>query len=119
METQNVPMWLYVIARTKPVKVMPVSETTKNELQSKIHENVEIGSTVYFDKSSSYDDLGGMFYTHSTVNHSAKQYVDGMAHVNKIESVWALLKRCYKGVYHNCDHEALSSLCKRVYIPIE
>jgi effector-binding domain-containing protein len=39
-------------------------------------------------------------YKHLTVNHSAKQYVDGMASTNGIESVWALLKRGYYGIYH-------------------
>ena len=34
------------------------------------------------------------------VNHSAKEHVNGMAHTNGIESVWAVLKRGYSGVYH-------------------
>jgi hypothetical protein len=29
------------------------------------------------------------------------QYVDGTAHTNGIESVWALLKRGYNGVFHH------------------
>ncbi len=36
-----------------------------------------------------------------TVNHSAKEFVNGMAHTNGIESVWAVLKRGYNGIYHN------------------
>jgi hypothetical protein len=35
------------------------------------------------------------------VNHSAKHYVEGMAHTNGIESVWAVLKRGYHGIYHH------------------
>ena len=35
------------------------------------------------------------------VNHSAKEFVNGMAHTNSIESVWAVLKRGYYGTYHN------------------
>ena len=87
--------------RDGKVKAMPVSETTKKELQGKIHDNVEVGSTIYSDESTSYEGLNGLFYKHGSVNHSAKQYVDGMAHVNGIESVWAVLKRGYKGVYHH------------------
>jgi transposase-like protein len=41
------------------------------------------------------------------VNHSAKQFVDGMAHTNGIESVWALLKRGFYGVYHNFSEKHL------------
>ena len=39
-------------------------------------------------------------YLHRTVNHSAKRFVDGMAHTNGIESVWAVLKRGFYGIYH-------------------
>ena len=66
-------------------KAMPVSETNKKELQGRIHENVEQGSTIYPDESTSYDGIGNLFYEHGSVNHSAKQFVDGMAHVNGIE----------------------------------
>ena len=48
-----------------------------------------------------YNDLDGLFYEHGTVKHSAREYVNGMAHTNGIESVWAVLKRGYNGVYHN------------------
>lgn len=37
---------------------------------------------------------------HKPVNHSAKVYVDGMAHTNGIKSVWVVLKRGFYGIYH-------------------
>ncbi len=46
-------------------------------------------------------------YTHHVVNHSAKQFVDGMAHTNGIESVWAVLKRGFYGVYHSFSEKHL------------
>ena len=42
-----------------------------------------------------------MKYRHGTVKHSAKEFVNGMAHTNGIESVWSVLKRGYNGIYHN------------------
>jgi len=46
----------------------------------------------------SYQSLTGC--NHEVVNHSAKEFVRGMVHTNGIDSVWALLKRGYYGVYH-------------------
>jgi hypothetical protein len=40
-------------------------------------------------------------YKHLTVKHSAKQFVDGMAHTNSIESVWSVLKRGFYGTFHS------------------
>ncbi len=39
-------------------------------------------------------------YTHLTVSHSAREYVNGMASTNSIESFWAVLKRGHYGIFH-------------------
>ena len=46
------------------------------------------GTRVYTDEHAGYDRLPN----HESVKHSARQYVDGMAHTSGIESFWALLK---------------------------
>jgi len=67
-----------------------------------IQAKVAAGSTVCTDEHGAYRDLGTRYaYTHKTVKHSAKQFVDGMAHTNGIESVWAVLKRGFYGTYHS------------------
>jgi len=48
-----------------------------------------------------------LVYDHASVNHSAKEYVNGMAHTNGIESVWAVLKRGFYGVYHSFSEKHL------------
>ena len=40
------------------------------------------------------------YMLHETVNHGAKQYVNGNIHTNTIEGFWALLKRGIVGQYH-------------------
>lgn len=42
-----------------------------------------------------------------SVNHSVKEYVNGQAHTNGIESFWALLKRGYYGTYHKMSAKHL------------
>ncbi len=83
------------------VRAQVISNTDGATLKGFIHGTVAVGSTVYTDEHKGYHGLGGLFYQHGTVKHSAKEYVNGMAHTNGIESVWALLKRGYHGTYHN------------------
>ena len=87
------------------VKATVISSTSAKDIQTEIRNNVEAGSTLYTDDFRSY--LGLHEYDHQSVNHSAKQYVDGMAHTNGIESVWAVLKRGFYGVYHSFSEKHL------------
>jgi transposase-like protein len=74
----------------------------KHETFSRIIvQNVKPGSTINTDEATWYKEVDKLGYEHQIVNHSAKQYVDGMAFTNGIESVWAVLKRGFYGVYHN------------------
>ncbi len=89
------------------VKALPLFATTQEEIQNAIHANVEVGSTLYTDEHAAYNDLAGLFYKQERVNHSANEYVRGMASTNGIESVWAVLKRGLHGVYHKASKKHL------------
>ena len=86
--------------RNGKVVSMVVPDTTKERLQTIIGSMVVPGTTVNTDDSKSYNGLNIKGYTHNVVNHSAKQYVDGMAYTNSIESVWSVLKRGFYGTFH-------------------
>ncbi len=62
---------------------------------------VKTGSVVFTDEHKGYNKLIKSDFEHSTVNHSVKEYVKGMASTNGIESVWAVLKRSIIGTYHH------------------
>ena len=79
--------------------IQAIESTDKKTLQSIIKQNVIPGSIVCTDEHGSYQGLDGIF-VHKTVNHSAKQYVDGLVHTNSAESIWALLKRGFYGTFH-------------------
>jgi transposase-like protein len=76
-------------------------------VQRNLFKHVEIGSTVYSDDHASYNRIGGLFYTHDTVNHSAGIYVRELVHTNGIESFWAVFKRGLTGVYHQVNAKHL------------
>ncbi len=75
-----------------------VSDTKKPTLQSFVKERTDKDAVVFTDEHPSYT---GLPRPHMAVRHSAKEFVNGMAHINGIESFWANLKRGYVGVYHN------------------
>ena len=81
-------------------EMRPVERTDQATMTEAIHGGVEIGSNVYTDAASEFNPITGLFYTHEAVNHSIGEYVRGTVHTNSIESVWAVLKRGYHGVYH-------------------
>ena len=83
------------------VKAQTIDKTDGATLKRFVHDHVEVGSTVYTDDHKGYSGLDGIFFTHKSVRHSAKEYVNGMAHTNGIESVWAVLKRGYNGTFHH------------------
>lgn len=76
-----------------------LKSTTTEEIQGVIKEHVERLSVLFTDEHKAYKGMEQ--YAHKSVNHSAKQFVQDMAHTNSIESVWAVLKRGFYGVYHS------------------
>lgn len=86
---------------------MPIESTDAGTIQAAIYENCEPNSTILTDEHGGYSDLGGLFYKHETVNHSAGVFVRGNASTNGIESVWAVMKRGMHGVYHHATPKHL------------
>jgi transposase-like protein len=82
-----------------------ISGTSASIIRAMVRNTVASGSILCTDEHSSY--CGMPEYAHHVVNHSAKQFVDGMAHTNGIESVWAVLKRGFYGVYHSFSEKHL------------
>jgi transposase-like protein len=85
----------------------PVANTDKEALQGAILEHVEIGSQLMTDEASGYSGIGGLFFDHDTVAHSAGEYSRGSVNTNSIESVWAVMKRGMHGVYHHASPKHL------------
>lgn len=86
--------------RDGTVRLEQVDDVAGNTLKHFVVRNTEIGATVYSDEHQGYQDLGKL-YEHDTVKHSAKEYARGEVHTNSIESVWAVCKRGYMGIYHH------------------
>ena len=83
-----------------------VGETDKETLLGGALRSVGTGSTVCTDEQVSYVGLDTT-YDHKSICHSAKQFVDGIAHTNGIESVWAVVQRGFYGIYHSFSEKHL------------
>ena len=75
------------------------------KVKAKPVENVEGESIVVTDDHRAYLGLIGVY--HHPVNHSAGEYVKGMAHTNSIESVWSVFKGGINGTYHHVNNKHL------------
>ena len=89
--------------QTNRVSAAVVKNVDQPTLQGFVAENVEPGAKVYTDDHGGYEGLPN----HETVRHSVKEYVNGQAHTNGIESFWAMLKRGYVGTYHRMSAKHL------------
>ncbi len=81
------------------VKAMVITDRNKETLLPIVYENVLPDSILMTDELAAYQSLKPDF-EHYSVNHSAKEFVNHMAHTNGIENFWSHLKRGIDGIYH-------------------
>lgn len=72
-----------------------------------VRKNIARESMLMTDEGRHYRKVGKEFAAHHRVEHSAEEYVRGIAHVNTAESFFALFKRGMRGVYQHCAEKHL------------
>lgn len=99
------------VERSEGGKVVSVvaEDNSMKTLQRLVRSFVEKGSIVSTDELKSYRGLGRLGYQHYAVSHKAKEYKNGIASSNTVESVWAVLKRGYCGTFHKMSGKHLQS----------
>ena len=89
------------------VSALVVRDTGRSSLQPFVVERTRPGATLYTDDHGAYKGTPGV--RHETVNHSAGEYVRGLAHTNGIESFWAMLRRGLMGTFHQVSTRSAPS----------
>lgn len=95
-----------IVERGGKIRLKHVPSASVNNMVPFIEKHVPQGSTVFTDESVIYKNIGNT-YTHKTVTHAVKKYVDGEVHTNSIENFWGLLKRGILGIYHQVSEKHL------------
>lgn len=90
-------------------RVKHIQSTGKRELMKQIKGNVQPTAKIYSDGFRSYRALPRHGYSHSWIDHAARQYfVDGIGTQN-VENLWSQFKRGMYGVYRHCSPRYLQS----------
>lgn len=97
------------VERNGRAKTVHVKTAGARILLPAIQDGVALTAQIYSDEWRSYKSLPKLGYTHTTVNHSALEYVRGSAHTNTIEGFWSQLKRSIDGTYHAVSPKYLQS----------
>ena len=92
---------------TNAVAAQVLDNVTAISLHEFITSHIDKRTKIYSDTHPGYTRLRKQGFRVESVNHSVKEYVNGQAHTNGIESFWALLKRGYHGTYHKMSPKHL------------
>ena len=89
---------------TGQVAARVVESTDGRTLRGFVIDHTKPGAQVFTDEARAYRGLP----RHEAVCHSVGEFVNGMAHVNGVESFWAGLKRGYHGTHHHMSAKHLN-----------
>jgi transposase-like protein len=100
---------LTLVERDGHSRSFHVANVKANTLREKIVTTVSRKSHLMTDELTSYDKIGKEFENHSSVNHSADEYVrlGGFVHVNTAECRFSLMKRAVFGTHHSISEAHL------------
>ena len=96
-----------LLERGGNVRSQVVRHVTGNNLKKVLRKHIAPSATIMTDDFRGYLTAARGFASHQSVNHSAKEYVRGMAHTNSVEGFFSLLKRGVVGTFHHVSEQHL------------
>lgn len=88
------------VERGGRVKLAVVDSVTKPNLSKHVLDMVDTSAHLRTDERNVYQSIGYKYASHRKVHHKSGEYVRGDASTNRIEGVWAGLKRQISGTHH-------------------
>ena len=96
-----------LVERGGKLRAKHVADVTAKTVREVLKEHVHPKSHLMTDDSLVYHWVGRDYPKHDAVNHSASEYVRGDAHVNTLESFFAIVKRSLYGTFHAVSEQHL------------
>ncbi len=98
---------LSLVERDGQVRSFKLNGLKVRDIEPIVRRNVDRKTSIVTDEAQVYPDVTFGFINHSTVNHSADEYVRGDVHTNTIEGFFSVFKRGMKGVYQHFGEKHL------------
>jgi hypothetical protein len=95
------------VEREGKVRSFKIDGLKVHDIAPIVRSNVDRKTSIVTDDAQIYPEVTFNFVNHSTVNHSADEWVRGDVHTNTIEGFFSFFKRGMKGVYQHCDEKHL------------
>lgn len=102
-----------LVERDGKARSFHVANVNAKDVRALVVTNIDRASHLMTDESAIYERMGKEFNGHSTVNHSAKEYVTtgGFKHSNTAENFFSIFKRGVIGTYHHMSEAHLGRYC--------
>ena len=102
-----------LVERNGMARSFHVANVNAKDVRALVVTNVDRASHLMTDESPIYTRMGREFNGHSTVNHSASEYVTtgGFKHSNTAENFFSIFKRGVIGTYHHMSEAHLGRYC--------
>jgi transposase-like protein len=105
--TGHVRPVLALIERDGGARSFHMPNVRADSLRAVIGSHASPKSHFMTDEEASFVGIGWNFASHSTVKHSADEYVRGNVHTNTVEGFFSILKRGMYGVYQHVSEAHL------------
>ena len=102
-----------LVERNGMARSFHVANVNAKDVRALVVTNIDRASHLMTDESPVYSRMGREFNGHSTVNHSASEYVTtgGFKHSNTAENFFSIFKRGVIGTYHHMSEAHLGRYC--------
>ena len=102
-----------LVERDGMARSFHVANVNAKDVRALVVTNIDRASHLMTDESPIYTRMGREFNGHSSVNHSASEYVTtgGFKHSNTVENFFSIFKRGVIGTYHHMSEAHLGRYC--------